>query len=97
MTAVSGQAHNGKRGQQPGEGHPRKRPPERDRVVAELAGQILVHPDLKLVNPLQEAPRRGRDQQSDQGREHEQHAVLPAPDQGGGIERRGSVTHHGAA
>ena len=51
MTAVSGQAHDGKRGQQPREGHPRKRPPERDGVVADVLRQVLVHPHLELVNP----------------------------------------------
>ena len=97
MPAVPGQPHDRERGQQAGERHPGQRPPERDRVVAELVGQILVHPHLELVNPLQEAPRSGRDEQPDQRREDEQDAVLPAADKSGRIGGRGSVTHHGAA
>ncbi len=94
MTAVPGQAHDRERRQQPRERHPRKRPPDRHRVVAELVRQILVHPHLELVNPLQEAPRRGRDHQPDQRREHEQDAVLPAADQGGRIQpRRRRIGH----
>ena len=93
MTAVSGQTHDGERRQQPRERHPRKRPPERDRVVAESCGQILVDPHLELVNALQEAPRRGRDHQPDQRREHEQHAVLPAADQRSRIVGREGTAH----
>ena len=81
MTAVSGQAHHGKRGQQAREGHPWKRPPDRHGVVAEVLRQILVDPHLDLVNPFQEAPRGGRDHQPDQHREDEQDAVLPAQQQ----------------
>ena len=91
VTAVPGQTHDRKRRQQPRECHPRKRPPDRNGVVPDLARQILVDPHLQLVHPLQEAPRRRRDQQPDERRQHQQDAVLPAPHQGSGI---GATRNH---
>src|SRR5262249_6165526 len=71
---------------------PGKRPPHRRGVVADVLRQVLVHPDLNLVDRLQEAPGRSRHDQADQRGEYEQRAVLPAADHRRRVEgERGGV------
>ena len=54
MTAVPGQAQHRECRQEPRQRDPRKRPPDRDRLVVEMLRQVLVHGHLQLVHPLQE-------------------------------------------
>ena len=96
VTAVTRQPHDRDGGQHPGDSEYGKRPPPRDGMQAQPAGQALVHLLLNPVHQLQEAPRGERDQHPDQRGEHEQDPVALAPDRrtriGGSGSRR---THRG--
>ena len=67
---------------QPGQDEPRQRPPRRHGLEPEPPGKVVVDLVLHLVDELEEAPARDRDEEADDGREDEQHAVLAAADEG---------------
>jgi hypothetical protein len=94
VAAAPRKARDRERREQTGERHPRQRPPNRRTPVSDIARKILEHPDLDRMDKLEETPGRDRNDQADEGREHEQDPVSPASNQGNRIDRQGDVGAH---
>jgi hypothetical protein len=85
MATSPRKAHDREAGEQTRERNPGERPPDWRTGVSDLSREVLENTDLDFVNELQEAPGRSRDDQADQGGEHEQDAVSPASNQLDGV------------
>ena len=87
VTAVAGQADDRDGRQHAGDRHHRQRPPPRDGIKSQPAGQRPVHLFLDPVDQFQETPRGEGDRHTDQSGQDEQDPVALAPDRRAWIGR----------
>ena len=91
VTAAAREPPDGEGDRDGRDGQHRQRPPRGNRCQAQRAREVLVDPQLQVVDEFEIAPRRQGDQDTDDGGEDEQHAVVPGPQERGGIGRRRST------
>ena len=88
MPSRSRQADDRERHRQAGDAEHEQVPPRRNRVPPEAVRQIREQPLLGVVHDLEERPRDERDDDPDDGSEHQDRDEVPAPQDRQGIGRR---------